>query len=325
MAGSAQSMPRHHDHDRDPSVGIGYRRPIHDWTVGVLDRFDVLEMTIDHFLVGGPRYRSAATWLSDRIPLVAHGVGLSLGSAVPPDPHYLDRVAQAIETLGIPSYSEHLAFTKLPGLDLANLLPLPRTEEAAEHVIRNVNVVRGHVPVPFLLENITYYFDYPEASMSEAEFLSLICRETGAKILLDVENVRINSRNHGFDPRAFIDSLPAGAVKGIHPAGGTVIDGTIIDSLPAGAVKGIHTAGGTVIDGTIIDSHDHPVSDETMELLGYVLRRHDPETIILERDRRLRETDDLLPDVARIREVVGQARRREDMEDDASHPSRTSA
>ena len=180
-----------HNRSRNPFVGIGYRQPIHDWTVANLGRFDVLEVTIDHFLNGGPRFRSAATRLAGQIPLVAHGVGLSLGSAVRPDPHYLERVARAIDTLGIPSYSEHLAFTKLPGLDLANLLPLPRTEEAAENVIENIRIVRSHIQIPFLLENITYYFDYPEACMSESEFLALVCRETGAKILLDVENIRV--------------------------------------------------------------------------------------------------------------------------------------
>ena len=183
------------------------------------------------------------------------------------------------------------------------MLPLPRTEEAAENVIENVRIVRSHIAVPFLLENITYYFDYPEACMGESEFLTLICRETGARILLDVENIHINSRNHEFDPYEFIDSLPPDAVMGIH------------------------TAGGSVMDGMMIDSHDHPVSDETMRLLGYVLRRHNPETIILERDRRLRETDDLLPDVDRIRAVVDQARyqREEKEEDGQSESTRTSA
>ena len=129
----------------------------------------------------------------------------------------------------------------------------------------------------------------------------MICRETGAKILLDVENIHINSRNHGIDGYAFIDSLPPGSVMGIH------------------------TAGGSVIDGTMIDSHDHPVSHETMRLLEYVLRRHDPETIILERDRRLSETDDLLPDVNRIRAVVDRAKHQNEPDNGQSETVPTSA
>jgi uncharacterized protein (UPF0276 family) len=220
---------------------------------------------------------------------------------VRPDPYYLDRVARALDTLGISTYSEHLAYTKLPGLDLANLLPLPLTEEAAENVIRNVATVRSHISGPFLLENPTYYFEYPESHMSESEFLSLICRETGARLLLDVENIHVNSKNHGFDPYAFIDTLPLDAVTYIH------------------------TAGGSAIDGTMIDSHDHPVSDDTLQLLGYVLRRHVPETIILERDRRLQETDDLIADVDRIRAVVDQAMHKDEKKDGQTEPTRTSA
>ena len=98
-----------------------------------------------------------------------------------------------------------------------------------------------------------------------------------------------------------------------------------IDSLPPNAVMGIHTAGGSVTEGTVIDSHDHPVSDETIRLLGYVLRRQNPETIILERDRRLRQTDELLPDVDRIRAVVDQARYQNEEEDGQSESTRTSA
>ena len=105
--------------NRGPMVGIEYRQPIHDWTVANLERLDVLEVTINHFLVGGPRYRSAAVRLADQVPPIAHGVGLPLGSAVRPDPAYLDRVAGAIMTFGIPSYGEYIALTKLP---LANLL-----------------------------------------------------------------------------------------------------------------------------------------------------------------------------------------------------------
>ena len=75
------------------------------------------------------------------------------------------------------------------------------------------------LPVPFLLENITYAFDWPDSHMSDAEFLKLICRETGAELLLDVENLYLNSSNHGYNPHEFLDALPAGLVQEIHVAG----------------------------------------------------------------------------------------------------------
>ena len=274
--------------DPSPRVGIGYRREIHDWIVARLARFDVLEITVDHYLISGANRRREMAALADRIPLVGHGIGLSVGTAVPPDRDYLDRVARAIDDLRIPAYSEHLAFTKVPGRDLANLLPLPRTEAVAAQVIENVRIVRSHIPVPFSLENITYLFDYPDSVIDEVEFLKLICRETGSGILLDVENLHLNSRGFAYDPRAFIDALPPGSIHGIH------------------------TAGGRVIEGTPVDTHDHPVPAETTALLAHVLQRHRPDTIVLERDDRLQETEELIADIDRIREVVAAAASHED-------------
>src|SRR5258708_1238199 len=172
-----------------PAVGIGFRAAIADWTRDNLDRFDALEITVDHCLAGSTSLRAAIFDLVGRIPLTAHGVGLSLGTDAPLDLAYLDRVAVVVERLEAPAYSEHLAFTRVPGRDTATLLPLPKTEAVAESIIAKVRTVRSRVPVPFLLENITYLFDWPDSSMSDAEFLSLICRETGAGILLDIENV----------------------------------------------------------------------------------------------------------------------------------------
>src|SRR5207253_1924138 len=115
-------------------------------------------------------------------------------------------------------YSEHLAFTRVPGRDLANLLPLPRTRRVAESIIEKIGTIRSRVGVPFLLENIAHVFEWPDAELSEAEFISVICRESGAGILLDVENVYVNALNHGLDAYAFIDALPQGAVQELHIA-----------------------------------------------------------------------------------------------------------
>src|SRR5271165_4087505 len=179
-----------------PAVGLGYRSIIDHWTRENLARFDVLEITVDHCLSGGDASRAAIYDLVGRIPLTAHGVGLSIGTDVPLDLAYLGQVAEVVARLKAPAYSEHLAFTRVPGRDLANLLPLPKTEAVAEQVIAKVRTVQSCIPVPFLLENITYVFEWPDSRMSDAQFLNLICHETGAGLLLDVENVFLNSRNH---------------------------------------------------------------------------------------------------------------------------------
>src|SRR5205085_11222376 len=160
---------------RSGRVGIGYRAALDEWTRQNLDRFEVLEITVDHCIHGGKRQQSAIFDLVGHIPLTAHGVGLSIGTDVPLDLAYLDEVAAIVERLKAPAYSEHLAFTRVPGRDLANLLPLPKTAAVAEGIIAKVRTVQSRVGVPFLLENITYLFEWPDSDLSDAEFLGLIC------------------------------------------------------------------------------------------------------------------------------------------------------
>lgn len=146
-----------------PLVGIGYRSPIAEWTRTRVDHFDVLEITIDHVIYGSSSQREEIFDLVGRIPLTAHGVGLSIGTDVPLDHAYLDQIAAIVEQLNAPAYSEHLAFTRVPGRDLGNLLPLPKTDAVAELVIAKVRDVQSRVHVPFLLENITYVFEWPDS------------------------------------------------------------------------------------------------------------------------------------------------------------------
>lgn len=271
-----------------PAIGLGYRSSIAEWTRAELDRFDVLEITVDHCIHGGPAQRQEIFDLVGRIPLNAHGVGLSIGTDVPLDLSYLDQVADIVTRLRAPTYSEHLAFTRVPGRDLANLLPLPKTEEVAEAIVAKVRTIRSRVAVPFLLENISYVFDWPDSNMSDAAFLNLICRESGAGILLDIENLYLNSVNHGFDPYAFIDALSPRIVREVHMAGGVVVS----HDRPQRPF--------------LADSHSHPIPEETLDLLGYVLERHAPSTVVLERDDRLDAVDEILDDIARIRARVSQ-------------------
>ncbi len=266
-----------------PAVGIGYRSAIGDWTRDNLAHFDMLEITVDHCISSGESVASEIFDLVGQIPMTAHGIGLSIGTDVPLDLGYLDKVAAIVERLRPPAYSEHLAFTRAPGRDLANLLPLPKTEEVAEAIIAKVRMIQSRIPVPFLLENISYLFEWPESLMTDVEFLNLICRETGAGLLLDVENLYLNAHNHGFDPHAFLNDLPAGIVKEVHVAGGVTVHKDFL-ARPF-----------------LADSHSHPVPDGALDLLDRVLVRHRPDAVVLERDDRLQEFDEILADIRRIR------------------------
>ena len=279
--------------DTSPLIGIGYRVPITRWTLANLHRFDVLEITVDHYIKGGEYARNAIRNLVDRIPLVLHGVGLSIGTDAPLDGTYLDGVAEAIEDLKVPSYSEHLAWTKVPGIDIANLLPVPKTRAAADLLIPKIEQLQARLPVPFSIENISYVFDFPDAEMTDAEFFNLLFRETGVGMLLDVENLFVNSRNHGIDPDAFLDQLPAGVVTGVHAAGGPLIHRPYLDA-PFHA-----------------DNHSHQVPEQALALLERALERQRPQTVILERDNDFEQGEELLADVARIRRQAQKAARQE--------------
>lgn len=269
-----------------PVVGLGYRAPIGEWIREHLGRFDVIEITVDHCIHGDRAQRDAIFDLVGRIPLNAHGVGLSIGTDIPLDLAYLDQIAAIVERLEAPTYSEHLAFTRVPGRDLANLLPLPKTDAVAESIIGKIETIRSRVAVPFLLENISYAFVWPDSDLSDAEFLNLICRESGAGILLDIENLYLNAANHGFDPHAFIDELSPGLVREVHMAGGIAVSD---DKLPR---------------PFLADSHSHPIPDDALDLLAYALARHAPATIVLERDDRFEAVGEILSDIARIRACV---------------------
>jgi uncharacterized protein len=266
-----------------PAIGIGYRWDIDDWIRANLSHFDLLEITLDHCILGCEASHAAIFDLVGKIPLTAHGIGLSIGTDAPLDLAYVDRIAAIVDRLRAPAYSEHLAFTRVPGRDLGNLLPVPKTMSVAESIIAKVRCVQSRISVPFLLENITYMFDWPDAELSDAEFLSLICGETGAGILLDVENLYLNGRNHDFDPYAFLDGLPANMVKEVHLAGGVT---ATEDFLPR---------------PLLVDSHSHPVPEAALDLLDYALSRQSPETIVIERDGRLDAAEEILDDVARTR------------------------
>jgi uncharacterized protein (UPF0276 family) len=182
-----------------------------------------------------------------------------------------------------------LAFTRVPGRDLANLLPLPKTQAVAESIVEKVRTIQARIPVPFLLENISYLFEWPDSELSDAEFPTMICGETGAGVLLDIENLYVNSRNHRFDPHDFLDALPAGLVQEVHLAGGVTIEKDFLQR------------------PFLADSHSHPVPEGALELLDHVLARHSPATIVLERDDRLDAVDEILSDMERIRSrIAGQ-------------------
>jgi uncharacterized protein (UPF0276 family) len=261
-------------------VGLGYRQPLHGDILANAERIDFLEVISDQYLYAAPDRHDLLYALRERFPLVPHGVGLSIGTAGPLDADYVNRLAGVVAACGAPWFSDHLSFTKVPDTDVEQLMPLWFTEASLDAVCRNVNQLRSQIATPFLLENITYYFPIPDSQMTEAEFITRVLEETDTGLLLDVNNVWVNSVNHGFDPYEFLRSIP------LH------------------RTVQIHLAGGQVIDSLLVDTHSRPVQEPVWELLSYVLARAPVRAILLEWDQDWPAFTQLLAHLDRARGAV---------------------
>jgi hypothetical protein len=160
---------------------------------------------------------------------------------------------------------------------LHDLLPLPFTREAVDVAVARIREARDRLELPVALENISYYANAGPAEMPEPDFLLEVLERSDAKLLLDVNNVFVNSRNHGFDPRAYLDRMPVERVVQIHIAGHFTRD-----------------------DGLIIDTHGEAIREEVYALLEHTLRRTGPVPVLLERDQNFPDFDELLAEVKRL-------------------------
>lgn len=227
-------------------VGLSYQGTLRRFVLENLDSFDFLEIIPDIFWSdqgrGAPgRYREsvdAAPFLAEVTaarPVIAHSVGLSIGSGDPFDQEHVEQIAAWQERYGFPWHSDHLSFNRLEHasghfMDTGVTLPVPFDDEVLDLLCERVDQVQARVPVPFLLENNVYYFEIPEQDMTEAEFLNRLAARTGCGLLLDLHNVYTNARNLGFDPWAMLAGLDLTRVVEVHLGGGMEVDGVWLDA-----------------------------------------------------------------------------------------------
>ena len=173
--------------------------------------------------------------LSRRSPLVVHSIGLSIGTADAFNTSHVRRIGQWHRRFGFPWHSDHLSFNRFEApsghsLDSGLTIPVPFDESVLRMICDRVEYVLREVPAPFLLENNVYYFQIPEQEMSEPEFLNELTARSGCGLLLDIHNVYVNARNHGFDGWKFIEQIDLGRVVEVHIAGGLSIGETYLDA-----------------------------------------------------------------------------------------------
>lgn len=215
------------------------------------------------------------------VPIVTHGIGLSLGGAEPVEPHriaLLDRVASLLDS---PIVSEHIAFVRADGIEAGHLLPMPRTREALTVLARNIAQTQDGLAVPLAVENIAALFDWPDDELTESEFLTELVECTGVTLVLDIANVYANARNRRRDPR------------------------TELTRLPLDRIAYCHIAGGSVRDGLYHDTHTAPVPEEVLELLRtFTAAGHRP-PLMLERDGRYPPEHELFDELDAISDSAG--------------------
>ncbi|WP_214411213.1 DUF692 domain-containing protein [Sphaerisporangium fuscum] len=265
--------------------GLGYRRELRDHILRAAGRIDVLEIVTEQFMDAEGELEE----LADHFPVIPHGVGLSLGTVGPLDRDYLSRVKRVCDLIDAPYYSEHLAITRAPGIDIGHLSPVWFVEDQLRTVVDNIAAVQDFLGRPLVVENISYLLEIPYATMSQGEFFHRMVEATGCGVLLDVANVHINSCNHGFSAEAFLDSMPLHAVVQIHLAGG-FLDGDVY-----------------------IDGHCARVNEPTWKLLEVLAERVPVRVSILEQDADFPdELTPMLDDVDRSRQIItaaGEGRR----------------
>jgi hypothetical protein len=254
----------------------------------------MLEVNIDHYLAGNLEQRARLEGLKDHFPIVAHGVGLSLGTDGPLNYAYIDDVIDALERIGATWYSEHLAWTGVPGCELATLLSLPRTQAVVEELAGKIQTLRSLLPVPFYLENIVDYLEFADSVIEPSEFFTMVCERGGAGILLDAENLYTNELNNQVAARDFVNQLAPGSVKAMH------------------------VAGGVWNKGLFVDDHGHAVPDAVLPIVKYICERQWPGVIILERDSRLDAEAEIAHDIHRIAALVEQINRQAEAQNSAN-------
>jgi uncharacterized protein (UPF0276 family) len=274
-------------------VGLGLRWEFLDEVLEAasLD-VDFFEVSPENYMRRGGYYPAALERIGARYPIVTHGLTLSLGSTDEPDAAFVRELRSELERLRTPWHSDHLSFTSAGETVLHELLPLPFDQASVSRVADRVRRLTDALGRPVALENITYYATLGARTMPESEFVSRVLEASDAPLLLDVNNVYVNSKNFGFDPLRYLGELPLERVVEVHVAG--------------------HSRQAS---GLVLDTHGTPVEQPVLELLERTLERTGAVPVLLERDNDVPELAVLLEEVRAIRAVyeraVARARTRE--------------
>lgn len=242
------------------AAGIGLRAPHVEQVLAERPSVQWFEVHSENYFAEGGAALAALTRIRADYPLSLHGVGLSIGSTDPLDFDHLAKLKRLVERIEPEFVSEHLCWSGVAGRHFNDLLPLPFTEEALEHVCARVGAVQDYLGRAILVENVSSYYVFAESTLDEYEFVAALAARSGCRLLVDVNNIHVNACNHGIDALAYLGAIAPASVAEIHLAG---FEGS---------------------GRNLIDSHGAPVATEVWSLYRAALERFGPVPTLIEWD-----------------------------------------
>lgn len=264
-------------------TGIGFRKDFaEDFLSSDILRPAFVEFAPENWLNMGGYWKRVLREVSEKYPVVCHGLSLSIGSPDELDRNFLKQLKLFFKEHHVLLYSEHLSYSKCDNAHLYDLLPIPFRKDAVKHISRRIREVQDFLEMKIAIENVSYYTPVA-AQMSEWEFINEVVEQSGCDLLLDVNNVFVNAFNHKYIAKEFIDKMPLGRVAYIHMAGHLQVE-----------------------EDLIIDTHGEPIIDPVYELFDYTTKKTQAVPVLLERDFNIPKLGELHQEMKQLQSICNQ-------------------
>lgn len=260
-------------------AGLGLRRALLGPLSSVSpEQINFMEVAPENWIGVGGRLGKEFRSYTERFNFMCHGLSLSIGSPDPLDIPFVKQVRDFMKEHGVKAYSEHLSYCSSQG-HMYDLMPIPFTAEAVSYVADRIRIVQDIIEQPLIIENVSSYAE-PGKEMNEIEFLNAVIEEADCRLLLDVNNVFVNSTNHGFDAKEYLRQIPTDRISYLHIAG--------------------HYEEAKDL---LVDTHGANVNQSVWDLLNYTYQQHGIIPTLLERDFNIPSVPELLSEVDQIRQM----------------------
>jgi uncharacterized protein (UPF0276 family) len=260
--------------------GIGLRAVHYSELLNSLPSIGWLEAHSENYFGEGGRALHYLEQLRSHYPLSLHGVGLGIGSSDPLNKQHLKKLKNIVKRFEPDLVSEHLCWNASEGMYLNDLLPLPYTEEALNHTVSRIQHVQEYLGREILIENVSSYLEYKCSTIPEWEFITAIARQSGCKILLDINNIYVNAQNHDFDPYEYLRAIPADKVAEIH------------------------LAGFEMREDILVDTHSRPICDAVWTLYADTMATMGPRPTLIEWDNDIPSLTNLLAEATKANQIL---------------------